>query len=109
MGARQQDRAPDVAIARAVTTSRIDPAPHPITVLHPGAVVPRLTTPADRNEALHELGADEVLTLRATPGLLALSAAEFFDRVLRQGLAARAMAEGPNFGFGHKRGGDIRV
>jgi riboflavin kinase/FMN adenylyltransferase len=83
--------------------------PHPLAVLRPDLPIQRLTTPTDRAAYLHELGADEVLTLRATPALLALGAAEFFDRVLRGALDARAMAEGPNFGFGHNREGDVRL
>jgi riboflavin kinase/FMN adenylyltransferase len=39
--------------------------------------------------------------------LLRLSAAEFFERIVRGALAAQAMVEGPNFFFGHNREGTI--
>jgi riboflavin kinase/FMN adenylyltransferase len=81
--------------------------PHPAALLRPGQAPPLLTTAEDRAAVLQHLGADEVLTLRATPALLELEAADFFDRVLRDGLGVRAMVEGSNFGFGHNRQGDV--
>jgi riboflavin kinase/FMN adenylyltransferase len=81
--------------------------PHPLALLRPGESPPALTTPAERDAHLHELGADEVLTLNTTPSLLHLSAADFFEQVVRQRLAAKAMVEGPNFGFGRGREGNI--
>jgi riboflavin kinase/FMN adenylyltransferase len=81
--------------------------PHPLALLRPEQPLSLLTTPEDRAYQLHRWGADEVLTLRITRALLDLEAAEFFERVVRQRLAARAMVEGPNFGFGHNRAGNI--
>jgi riboflavin kinase / FMN adenylyltransferase len=81
--------------------------PHPRELLHPGQSLPPLTTPDDRSRLLHEAGADHVLILRATTALPALSAAEFFDQVIRDRLDARALVEGVNFGFGHNREGNI--
>jgi riboflavin kinase/FMN adenylyltransferase len=40
--------------------------------------------------------------------LLQLSAADFFQRIVRDALAARALVEGPNFYFGHNREGTIK-
>jgi riboflavin kinase/FMN adenylyltransferase len=81
--------------------------PHPLTLLRPGQNPPLLTTPADRAAYLQDLGVDDVLTLRTTPSLLELTAAEFFEQVVQKNLAARAMVEGPNFGFGKGREGNI--
>jgi riboflavin kinase/FMN adenylyltransferase len=83
--------------------------PHPLTLLRPGQIPPVLTTPADRATCLHDLGADEVLTLKTTEALLHLSATDFFEQVVRRRLAARAMVEGPNFGFGRGREGNIAL
>jgi riboflavin kinase/FMN adenylyltransferase len=83
--------------------------PHPLDLLRPDLSVPVLTTTADRCRLLHELGADHVVVLRTTPGLLGLRAAEFFDKVVRQRLAARALVEGENFGFGRGREGNIQT
>src|SRR5438067_11236955 len=48
--------------------------PHPLELLRPQAVPPRLTTVEDRAEVLHDLGVDQVVILRTTPDLLALEA-----------------------------------
>jgi riboflavin kinase/FMN adenylyltransferase len=81
--------------------------PHPLQLLRPEQFLPLLTTPADRAELLTAYGADHVLLLRTTPELLRLTAEEFFTRVLLERLAARAVVEGPNFGFGRNREGNI--
>jgi riboflavin kinase/FMN adenylyltransferase len=81
--------------------------PHPLALLRPDLPVLLLTTPAQRVPLLEAQGADVVLTVRTTPELLGLSAVEFFERVVRRGLDARAVVEGPNFRFGHDRAGDL--
>ena len=81
--------------------------PHPLQILRPDLFQPILTTTADRAELLHACGADHVLILRTTPPLLQLSAAEFFQFVIRDRLDARALVEGPNFGFGRNREGNV--
>src|SRR5262249_39677677 len=83
--------------------------PHPLQLLRPERFEPVLTTIADRVELLHAAGADHVLVLRTTPELLHLSAADFFERVIRQGLDARAPVEGENFGFGRNREGNVQT
>lgn len=80
--------------------------PHPFQLLRPEQFQPLLTTVADRAHLLQAKGADHVVILRTTPELLRLSASEFFERVIRAQVDARAMAEGSNFGFGHKREGN---
>lgn len=80
--------------------------PHPLELLRPGKPLALLTTPRDRSRLLQELGADEVVVLRTTPDLLALTAEAFFARVIRERFAARAMVEGVSFGFGHNREGN---
>jgi riboflavin kinase/FMN adenylyltransferase len=81
--------------------------PHPLEVLRPGHTVPPLTTPAERDARLRAAGADRVLVLRTTADLLHLRAEQFFDEVIRKRLAARAMVEGVNFGFGRNREGNL--
>jgi riboflavin kinase/FMN adenylyltransferase len=83
--------------------------PHPLELLRPGHTLPRLSVARDRADRLHELGADHVLTLHTTRDLLDLSAREFFDRVIRERLDARALVEGVNFGFGHNREGNVET
>jgi riboflavin kinase/FMN adenylyltransferase len=50
-----------------------------------------------------------VLAYPTDDALLALSPQEFFRRIVRESLAAKAMVEGPNFYFGHNRAGTIEV
>jgi riboflavin kinase/FMN adenylyltransferase len=83
--------------------------PHPLQLLRPELFQPVLTTPAQRAELLRACGASHVLILETTPALLQLSAAEFFQQVLRERLAARALVEGTNFGFGRNREGTIET
>lgn len=83
--------------------------PHPIELLRPGQAPPLLTTPEDRSQLLRELGADRVLVLHVTPAMLALRAEEFFAQVIQERLAARALVEGVNFGFGRGREGNIET
>jgi riboflavin kinase / FMN adenylyltransferase len=81
--------------------------PHPLQMLRPDRFQPVLTTLPERARLLHECGADHVIILRTTPELLHLSANDFFDQVIRHALDARAVVEGPNFGFGRDREGTV--
>jgi len=83
--------------------------PHPRDLLVAGPAQPLLTTPEDRNLLLQELGVDHVLALRTTPELLALSAEEFFQRVIQDQLQVAALVEGQNFGFGRNRQGNVET
>jgi riboflavin kinase / FMN adenylyltransferase len=102
-----------IAALRAKAGEHAGPAvavtfnPHPRDVLRPDLAGPLLTTNADRCRLLQEAGADHVLVLRTTTELLHLTATEFFNQVLRERLAARALVEGANFGFGRDRQGNI--
>lgn len=82
--------------------------PPPARLLAPFTEPPLLTTLADR-AALLPAGVERLLILRTTPALLELSAESFYERVLRGGLAARAVVEGFNFRFGHGRAGDTAL
>jgi riboflavin kinase/FMN adenylyltransferase len=83
--------------------------PHPREILQPGKPHELLTTVADRASLLQELGANQVVILHTTPDLLALTAAEFFQQVIRQRLQAVALVEGVNFCFGRHREGNTEV
>jgi riboflavin kinase/FMN adenylyltransferase len=83
--------------------------PHPLQVLRPEKCLPNLTTTADRTAQLKASGVDEVVVIPASRALLRLTARAFFDDVIRAGLAPRALVEGPDFGFGHNREGNVRL
>jgi riboflavin kinase/FMN adenylyltransferase len=83
--------------------------PHPLQLLRPEQFQPVLTTVADRAELLQATGADHVLVLGTSPELLQLTAAQFFDRIVRDRLRPRALVEGFNFGFGRHREGNVQT
>jgi riboflavin kinase/FMN adenylyltransferase len=83
--------------------------PHPIQILRPERAPPPLTQIERKAKLLGDLGVDAVIACPTDRAILDLTAGEFFDEVIVRDLAARALVEGPNFGFGRKRGGDIRL
>jgi riboflavin kinase/FMN adenylyltransferase len=84
--------------------------PHARAVLRPDLPAPApLTLLTDRLDALRTIGADHAVAIAPTTELLGLSAQEFFDRVLVDGLAARGVVEGPDFCFGKGRSGTMQT
>ena len=83
--------------------------PHPVELLRPDAVPPRLTTISHRAELLQQYGVDCVIVLPTTPRFLTLTAEDFFHTIVRTELQARGLVEGPNFFFGRNRGGSITL
>lgn len=68
---------------------------------------PRLTLARAKVEGLRELGADAVGLLRFDAAMAAMSAEDFVHRMLVGRLSAREVWIGPEFRFGHRRGGDL--
>jgi riboflavin kinase / FMN adenylyltransferase len=83
--------------------------PHPVRLLRPEHAPPPLTWTDRKAELLSQLGVDAMLAYPTDDALLALSPQEFFSRIVRESLAAKAMVEGPNFYFGRSRAGTIDV
>jgi riboflavin kinase / FMN adenylyltransferase len=83
--------------------------PSPTRVLRPGAAPEPLLWLGRKVEILSELGADAVFAYPTDKHFLEMDAREFFDEVVRNGLSARAMVEGPNFFFGRNRSGNVDV
>ena len=69
---------------------------------------PRLTLPRAKFEGLRALGADFVGLLRFDAALSSMPADEFAERILARRLSAREAWVGPEFRYGHGRGGDIQ-
>src|SRR5262249_9955325 len=84
-------------------------APPPPPIFRPEQFQPVLPTVPQRAELLRSYGADHVVVLPTSPALLQLSPAEFFEQVVRDRLAARAIVEGFNFRFGKDRQGDTKT
>lgn len=83
--------------------------PHPAWILRPRSAPMPLTWLDRKVELLAEFGIDVVVAYPTDDALLALTAREFFDRILCDALGARALIEGGNFCFGHDRTGTIDV
>lgn len=83
--------------------------PHPVRLLRPAECPPPLTWTERKAELLAGLGVEWMVAYPTDTALLNLSAAAFFDQIVRQTLQARAVVEGPNFYFGHNREGNPEV
>ncbi|MEX0676551.1 MAG: bifunctional riboflavin kinase/FAD synthetase [Pirellulales bacterium] len=103
--ARTIEKARDLGGAAVVFTFD----PHPVRILRPAEAPPPLTWTDRKAELLAELGIDAVIAYPTDAALLSLSPEEFFQRIVRDALDARALVEGPNFYFGRGRSGTIEV
>ncbi|HZZ77544.1 MAG TPA: riboflavin biosynthesis protein RibF [Gemmataceae bacterium] len=83
--------------------------PHPIQILRPELVQPFLSTLDNRTQLLHQYGVDHVLVLKTSPAFLHLSASDFFEQIVADGLRAKFLIEGYSFAFGRNREGTIDV
>jgi len=83
--------------------------PHPVRILRPRQAPLPLTCTARKAELLAELGLDAMVAYPTDAAFLQWGAQEFFDRIVRGALGARAVVEGANFFFGRNREGDVGV
>jgi len=80
--------------------------PHPRELFRPDDPPFRLTLSAERAAALAALNVSQVYELPFTHEFSLMPAAAFVDEVLHAGIGARHLACGPDFAFGHRRGGN---
>jgi riboflavin kinase / FMN adenylyltransferase len=83
--------------------------PHPAKLLRPDAAPPDLCSTERKARLLERLGVDGLVAYPTDRALLDMEAEEFFDSVVRERLAARAVVEGHDFFFGHNRGGNVEL
>lgn len=102
-----------VAVLRAAHAARPDTRlavltfePHPREVFRPDDPPFRLTLSAERADALSALGATIMYELPFTQDFSVMSPDAFIHDVLHHGLGARHLVCGPDFAFGHRKGGD---
>lgn len=81
--------------------------PHPVRLLRPDQVPPPLTWTKRKAQLLRRLEVDAMVVFPTNEQILSLSPQQFFDQIVCGRLQTRAMAEGPNFFFGHQRTGNI--
>jgi riboflavin kinase/FMN adenylyltransferase len=92
---------PDVP--RAVLTFE----PHPRAFFRPDDPPFRLTLAEERRDALAALGVSVLYELDFDAALSRMSAADFVTEILHAALGAVHLTCGPDFAFGHRRGGDV--
>jgi riboflavin kinase/FMN adenylyltransferase len=83
--------------------------PHPREFFRPDDPPFRLTLSGERAAALAELGVSVIYELPFNAALSTMPAAAFVEQILHQGLGAVHLACGPDFAFGHRRGGDTTL
>jgi len=102
------ERAVAVARERDLTACVATFHPHPMTVLRPELVPRQLSTIARRAALIAELEVDELVLIRFDHTFSLLSADEFAEGVLAEGLGARHVVVGANFRYGNGARGDTR-
>jgi riboflavin kinase / FMN adenylyltransferase len=80
--------------------------PHPRELFRPDDPPFRLTLSAERADALGALGVGLLYELPFSHDFSMMPAESFVTDVLHKGLGARHLVCGPDFAFGHRRGGD---
>lgn len=83
--------------------------PQPQEFFQGGSAPARLSRLREKLQALACTSVDRVLCLRFDPRLAGLSAMEFIERVLVDGLGVRYLAVGDDFRFGKGRAGDYAL
>jgi riboflavin kinase/FMN adenylyltransferase len=83
--------------------------PHPLAVLDPSRLPPRLLTPKQRSELLEAWGLDALLVLRFDAELASWSPERFVREVLSMRLQAHEVVVGSAFRFGKDRAGNVSL
>ena len=102
-------RAVERARALGVEAVALGFEPLPREFFAAGDPPPRLMLPRGKVEGLAGLGVDVAGLLRYNRPFTAITAEEFVRRVLVERLGAREVWVGPQFRFGHRRGGDLET
>lgn len=83
--------------------------PHPVELLRPEQAPRRLTPWNEKARQLAAAGADAVVRLETDWPLLSLGAEEFVREILIKQIHPSYIVEGPNFGFGRGRNGNVET
>jgi len=83
--------------------------PQPMEFFAPQAAPARLTRMREKLQALKDAGIDRVVLLEFGHKMAAMSAADFVQELLIDGLDVRYLFVGDDFRFGHGREGDIEL
>jgi riboflavin kinase/FMN adenylyltransferase len=94
-------------LSGATIAFTFDPAP--VEILRPEKAPVPMCDLRRKAELLDHLDIDALVAFPATREFLEWDARTFFERILRQGLDAKAMVQGRDFLFGKNRSGDIEL
>ena len=83
--------------------------PHPRELFRPDDPPFRLTLAGERATALAALGVELLYELPFDRAFSEMSAEQFVADVLHRGIGARHLVCGPDFAFGHRRGGSVAL
>lgn len=83
--------------------------PQPKEYFAPGAAPPRLASFRDKYQDLKDFGIDYLLCLSFNESLRSMSAAQFIQRILIDGIQVRHLIVGDDFRFGCDRSGDYEA
>lgn len=83
--------------------------PQPLEFFQPGKVPPRLTRLREKLQALKRYSVDRVLCINFNERFAQLSAEEFIQRLLVDGLGIRYLLVGDDFQFGKGRNGNFAM
>ncbi len=102
-------RLKEVAAENALASTVMTFEPHPREVFTPAQAPARLTSLREKLELLKAAGIQRVALVHFSQRFARLSADDFIDRLLVQGLRARWVLVGDDFRFGAKRAGDFQA
>jgi riboflavin kinase/FMN adenylyltransferase len=83
--------------------------PHPRELFRPDDPPFRLTDAAERARLLGAHGVRTIYQLPFDAAFSQIDADTFVTAILHEGIAARQVVCGPDFAFGHRRGGDVSL
>jgi riboflavin kinase/FMN adenylyltransferase len=83
--------------------------PQPMEYFAPNKAPARLTRMREKLQAIHDTGVDRVVLLEFGAKMAAMSADDFVQELLVQGLDVRYLFVGDDFRFGNGRSGDIEL
>lgn len=101
------DKARQRAAGQAVIAVTFEP--HPVALLAPHRAPRRLTPLPEKLRALEALGITAAMVLPTDRALLSMEARDFIERMLVGPLAPAWLVEGPDFGFGAGRRGNVQT
>ena len=99
----------DVAREKGLTSVAVTFDRHPREILTPGSEPRLLTTTERKAELIGRTGIEHLLVLEFTDAFSKITAEDFVQRVLVDGLGAKHTVVGANFTFGHKAAGTVAV